>query len=181
MTYVALRADFERIYPPKIKTSLLHRGRIWRLANPRFLTVVLIRLSKFFSDTPLVRLIAPIFTWLNFFIFGIEVTTRCKIGDGLLVAHPAGIVIGATSIGRNVTIFSGVTMGAKEADLGFEISLRPQIGNNVVIGSGAKIIGGVKIGDFAIIGANAVVVADVPPQATVVGIPAKIIRGYEEA
>jgi serine O-acetyltransferase len=84
-------------------------------------------------------------------------------------------VIGATRIGSNATIYQGVTLGAKEIDMAFDPALRPQVGDNVVLGSGCKILGGVTIGDNVTVGANSVVVESVEPGATVVGIPARRI------
>jgi len=82
-------------------------------------------------------------------------------------------VIGAWRIGSNVTILQGVTLGAKRMDLGFDVRLRPEVGDNVVLGAGAKILGGIRIGDNVTVGANAVVVDSVEANCTVVGIPAR--------
>jgi serine O-acetyltransferase len=109
-------------------------------------------------------------------LFGLEVALRCEIGPGIFFPHPSGTVIGASSIGRNVTIFQGATLGARELDMGFDANLRPRIGDNVVIGSGAKILGGVHVGDSAVVGANAVVLETVESGATVVGIPAQRVN-----
>ena len=109
---------------------------------------------------------------LNLFLFGIEVTPRCRIGAGLFLPHTSGTVLGAAEIGRNATIFQGVTLGARVADLAFDPSLRPILGNNVLIGAGAKILGGIKIGDGATIAANSLVIRDVPENARMMGVPA---------
>jgi serine O-acetyltransferase len=82
-------------------------------------------------------------------------------------------VIGAWRIGSNVTIFQGVTLGAKELDMGFDCGRRPEVGNNVVLGAGCKILGGIHIGDNVTVGANSVVVDSVEANSTVVGIPAR--------
>lgn len=89
--------------------------------------------------------------------------------------HTVGTVIGAERIGEQVTIMQGVTLGAKEPDMQFSLSTRPIIGNHVLIGAGAKIIGRVTVGDYAKIGANAVVLHDIPPYAVAVGVPARIV------
>jgi len=112
---------------------------------------------------------------LNVVLFGIEVSPKVKIGGGLFLPHTVGTVLGAESIGENVTIMQGVTLGAKEPDMQFMPSTRPIIGNNVLIGAGAKVIGRIKVEDFAKIGANAVVVKDVPAYAVAIGVPARVL------
>ena len=92
----------------------------------------------------------------------------------LVLPHSSGIVIGATSIGNNVTIFQGVTLGAQEADMSYDLDTRPSVGNGVTIGSGAKILGNVKIGNDVVIGANSVVLKDVNNSEVVGGIQQKL-------
>lgn len=97
-----------------------------------------------------------------------------EIGDNLKLPHPMGIVIGFDAkIGRNCTIYHQVTVGQKEGKF-------PIIGNNVTIYAGAKIIGNIKIGNNSIIGANAVVIKDVPENSIAVGVPARIIKKDEK-
>lgn len=104
---------------------------------------------------------------------GIEIHPGAKIGKGLFIDHGAGVVIGETAeIGDNVTMYHGVTLGGTGKDKG---KRHPTVGSNVIIGSGAKILGPVNIGSGARIGANAVVLTDVPGGSTAVGIPARII------
>lgn len=117
--------------------------------------------------------IAKIFSTLNTIFFGIEIAIRCKIGGGLYLPHTQGIVIGASSVGENVTIFQGVTLGAKNLDFSYDESLRPRIGNNVIIGAGAKILGGIVVGGNSVIGANAVVLHNIPDHTVAFGVPAK--------
>jgi serine O-acetyltransferase len=90
-------------------------------------------------------------------------------------------VIGAWRIGSNATIFQGVTLGAKELDMRFDFKLRPEIGDNVVLGSGAKILGGIHIGDNVTVGANSVVLKSVKANSIVVGIPARQVSGITVA
>jgi serine O-acetyltransferase len=105
---------------------------------------------------------------------GIEIHPGATIGEGLFIDHGMGVVIGETSvIGRNVTIFQGVTLGGTGKERG---KRHPTIGDNVVIGTGAKVLGNIKVGDNVQIGANAVVIRDVPDNATVVGVPGRIAR-----
>lgn len=106
---------------------------------------------------------------LNITLHGFDVPCIVPIGPGLYVPHPVGTVIMADSIGSNVTLVSGITIGMRN-----EPSF-PTIGNNVFIGAGARVLGELTIGDNVNIGANAVVVKDVPANCTAVGIPAKII------
>jgi len=113
------------------------------------------------------------------FFTGIEIHPGAKIGKGLFIDHGMGVVIGETAeIGDNVTIYHGVTLGGTGKDKG---KRHPTIGNNVIIGSGAKVLGAVLIGNGVKIGANAVVVEDVPSYSTAVGIPAKIINKRPKA
>lgn len=143
--------------------------------SPRMVPVVLIRVAEFFSEHGMGGL-AKFFTMANVVLFGIEVSPQVKIGGGLFLPHTVGTVLGAERIGRNATILQGVTLGTLEPDNGFNVALRPIIGDDVVLGAGAKIIGRVTIGDHAKIGANAVVLCDVPPYALAVGVPARIVE-----
>lgn len=105
---------------------------------------------------------------------GIEIHPGAKIGKGLFIDHGMGVVIGETTvIGNNVTLFQGVTLGGTGKEKG---KRHPTIGNNVVIGAGAKVLGNIRIGDNVQIGANAVVIKDVPPNCTVVGVPGRITK-----
>lgn len=105
---------------------------------------------------------------------GIEIHPGATIGKGLFIDHGAGVVIGETAIiGNNVTIFQGATLGGTGKDKG---KRHPTVLDNVLIGAGAKILGNITIGNNAKIGANAVVLKDVPDNATVVGIPGKIVK-----
>ena len=104
-------------------------------------------------------------------ITGADIPLNCKIGGGLVLTHPNGVVIYPEAIiGPNCLISQQVTIGVGGPKPG-----APILGGHVDVGAGAKILGGVKIGDHAIIGANAVVIQDVPPRATAVGVPARIL------
>jgi serine O-acetyltransferase len=108
------------------------------------------------------------------FFTGIEIHPAAQIGDGLFIDHGMGVVIGETSVvGKNVTLYQGVTLGGTGKEKG---KRHPNIGDNVVIGTGAKVLGNITVGDNSYIGANAVVLRDVPPNATVVGVPGHITR-----
>jgi serine O-acetyltransferase len=118
-------------------------------------------------------LLPQLLTYLNLVLFGIEVTPRCEIGPGIFFPHTSGIVIGASRLGCNVTVYQGATLGAKELDMSFDLGRRPTVGDNVVIGSGSKILGGIRIGNNVVVGANAVVLRSIESNATAVGIPAR--------
>lgn len=105
---------------------------------------------------------------------GIEIHPGAKIGEGLFIDHGMGVVIGETTvIGNNCTIYQGVTLGGTGKDQG---KRHPTLGNNVLVGAGAKVLGPLKIGDNVKIAAGAVVLNDVPADTTVVGIPAKVVK-----
>ncbi|MFM0505056.1 serine O-acetyltransferase [Paraburkholderia caffeinilytica] len=116
------------------------------------------------------------FSLLNFVLLGLEVAPQIRIGPGLFFPHTRGTVIGARSIGANATIFQQVTVGASELDMHFNPDLRPVIGDEVTLGAGAKILGSIEIGCRVIVGANSVVVKDVPSDTVCAGVPAKIVR-----
>ncbi|NLT94171.1 MAG: serine O-acetyltransferase [Clostridia bacterium] len=107
------------------------------------------------------------------FFTQIEIHPGAKIGEGLFIDHGAGVVIGETAeIGDNVTIYQGVTLGGTGKEKG---KRHPTIGNNVVISAGAKVLGSFKVGDNVRIGAGSVVLKEVPPNCTVVGVPGRIV------
>lgn len=143
-----------------------------RLLHHRFLPIVLCRLSRA-AMLGRIPVLPKLLTYLNIVLFGLEVAPRCEIGPGIFFPHPSGTVVGAWRIGSNVTIFQGVTLGAKELDMGFDCSLRPGVGDNVMLGAGAKILGGIHIGDNVTVGANSVVLDSVEAGTVVVGIPAR--------
>jgi len=112
------------------------------------------------------------------FLTGIEIHPGATIGSGLFIDHGMGVVIGETSeIGDNVTLFQGVTLGGTGKQRG---KRHPTIGSHVVVGAGAKVLGPITIGDYVKIGANSVVLQDVPDHSTVVGIPGRIVRIKDE-
>ena len=109
---------------------------------------------------------------------GIEIHPGAKIGEGFFIDHGMGVVIGETAeIGDNVTIYQDVTLGGTGKDVG---KRHPTIGNNVVIGAGAKVLGPFTVGDGAKIGASAVVLKEVPPHSTVVGNPGRVVRRHDQ-
>lgn len=118
--------------------------------------------------------LARIVSQVSRFFTGIEIHPGAVIGERLFIDHGMGVVIGETcEIGDDVVIYQGVTLGGSGKEKG---KRHPTIGNNVVIGSGAKILGSFTVGDQCNIGANSVVLREVPSGSTVVGIPGKIVR-----
>ena len=166
--------------------SIMHRDPAAKskisiiLTYPGVKAVFFHRIANFFSVAKL-DLIARIISQFSRFMTGIEIHPGAKIGKNLFIDHGMGVVIGETSvIGDNVTIYHAVTLGgispSIDSDTQRNEKRHPTIGNDVVIGSGAQIIGPVVIGNCARIAANAVVVNNVAENTTMVGVPAKAIR-----
>jgi serine O-acetyltransferase len=173
--FAYIKADIVRSF--ELKNGRLEKIKLidfFRIAfSPKFFPVFLIRLSYFFYDNHL-SFISKIILFINFIIFGIEIRSNCSIGKGFFIAHSNGIVIGARSIGSNFTIFQGVTLGSAELDFSESGIKRPIIKNGVTIYSGAKVLGAITIGDYSIVGANAVVLKSSPKSSLLVGVPANI-------
>lgn len=143
------------------------------LLYPGFHALLFYRIAHFFSDIKL-KFIARLISQLARFLTGIEIHPGAIIGKRLFIDHGMGIVIGeTTTIGNNCTIYHGVTLGGTGKD---KYKRHPDLGNNVVVGCGAKVLGPIKIGNNVKIGANAVVLKEVPDNSTVVGVPGKIIN-----
>ena len=168
-----LQSIIDRYPAAKSKLSLV-------LTYPGVKAVFFHRIANFFSVAKF-DLIARIISQFSRFLTGIEIHPGAKIGKNLFIDHGMGVVIGETSeIGDNVTIYHAVTLGGSSPSIDSERQRHekrhPTIGDEVVIGSGAQIIGPVIVGKCARIAANAVVVKDVPESATMVGIPAKAVK-----
>jgi serine O-acetyltransferase len=175
-----LYADLEhqlRLSGGKDKKASLLRI-LCRLPHPRFLPIVLCRSSRsaLLNGLPA---IAHLLSYLNQILFGIEISPRCAIGPGIFFPHTSGTVIGASKIGRDVTIFQGVTLGAKEIDMEYDLALRPELGDFVVVGAGAKVLGGISLGDNVSVGANSVLLKSVPANTIVAGVPAREVHSSE--
>ena len=150
------------------------------LTYPGVKAIFFHKIANFFSIAKF-DLIARIISQFSRFLTGIEIHPRAKIGKNLFIDHGMGVVIGETSeIGNNVTIYHAVTLGGISPSIESEKQRNekrhPTIGDDVVIGSGAQIIGPIKVGNGSRVAANAVVVNNVPEDSTMVGVPAKIIK-----
>ena len=165
-----LQSIIDRDPAAKSKLSLV-------LTYPGVKAVFFHRLANFFS-TAKFDLVARIISQFSRFLTGIEIHPKAKIGKNLFIDHGMGVVIGETSqIGDNVTIYHMVTLGGIAPSINSDnqrnVKRHPTIENEVVIGSGAQVLGPVTVGCCAKIGANAVITKDVPEKAVMVGIPAK--------
>lgn len=166
-----LDADWTRL--GKLSGMPIIKRKAKHAFHPRFAPVVLLRCAQTLHSSGWCRT-SKLFSLLNVMIFGMEVPAALDIGPGLVVTHTNGIVLGAASIGSNVTIFQQVTLGALEADYWFDSKLRPIIEDDVVLAAGAKVLGPVRVGRFSTVGANAVVLCDVPAHHIAVGVPAQV-------
>lgn len=143
------------------------------LLYPGFHAIAFHRLAHWFYKADMFFL-ARLVSQVSRFITGIEIHPGAVIGKGLFIDHGMGVVIGETAeIGDNCTIYHGVTLGGTGKDKG---KRHPTIGSNVLISTGAKLLGPFKVGDDSRIGANAVVLNEVEPNTTVVGVPGRAVR-----
>ena len=150
-------------YSP-LEVVLLYQG---------FYAIVSHRIAHFFYKIKL-ELFSRAISQVSRHITGIEIHPGAKIGRGFFIDHGMGVVIGETTvIADNVTLYQGVTLGGTGKQ---STKRHPTLGNNVVVGTGAKILGDIVVGDNSYIGANAVVIKDVPPNSTVVGVPGRITK-----
>lgn len=147
---------------------------IWEvfLCYPGFHALLLHRLAHRAYRRRL-KLLARFISHFGRFLTGIEIHPGARIGEGFFIDHGMGVVIGETTeIGNNVTLYQGVTLGGTGKDKG---KRHPTIGNNVVIATGAKVLGAISVGDNVKIGSGSVVLSEVPPDCTVVGVPGRIV------
>ena len=165
-----LQSIIDRDPAAKSKLSLI-------LTYPGVKAIFFHKIANFFAIAKF-DLVARIISQFSRFLTGIEIHPKAKIGKNLFIDHGMGVVIGETSeIGDNVTIYHMVTLGgispSINSDSQRQIKRHPTLMDNVVVGSGAQILGPVVIGENAKIGANAVVTKDVPNNAVMIGIPAR--------
>lgn len=143
--------------------------------TPGFIAITFHRIIHFLHSTLCIPVLPRFMSLIVRWWTGVEIHPGAKIGKGLFIDHGAGVVIGETTeIGDNVVLYQGVTLGGTGKDKG--IKRHPTIGSNVFIGSGAKVLGPITMGDNSRIGANSVVLKNVPENATVTGMKARIVR-----
>jgi serine O-acetyltransferase len=160
--------NFAKQNDPAAKSKLL----IF-LTYPGFHALCLHQVAHFFYSLKL-KFIARVISQLTRFLTGVEIHPAAKIGYGVFIDHGMGVVIGETTeIGKNVLIYQGVTLGGTGKDTG---KRHPTIKDNVTICAGAKVLGPITVHSNSKVGAQSVVLKNVPPNTTVVGVPAKIVR-----
>lgn len=143
------------------------------LTYPGFHAILLHRLAHVLHELH-IPVIPFIIMWIGRILTGIEIHPAAQIGSGFFIDHGFGVVIGETAVvGNNVTLYQGSTLGGTGKERG---KRHPTLGNNVVVGAGAKVLGNITIGNNVYIGANAVVLSAVPDDCTVVGVPGRCVR-----
>lgn len=172
-----LRKDIKNYYERSRCRNVFHFLGIF-LQTPSLWAIISFRVGSMLMGLPVIRTLYIFLIWSPIRVLtGIEIYPRTNIGENFYIKHFGGIFIHPNSkIGNNCVIFNNVTIGTN-----FEETAFPVIGDDVTIGVGAKIIGGVRIGNKAIVGANAVVTKDVPPGAIASGNPASIKVRQEAA
>lgn len=168
--FATIREQFDTIFredpAAKSKVEIL-------LCYPGFHAILLHRLAHWLYRAG-VPLIPRVISQISRFSTGIEIHPGAKIGRRFFIDHGMGVVVGETAeIGDDVLLYQGVTLGGTGKERG---KRHPTVGNHVVIGTGAKVLGNIVVGDHVKIGAGSVVVHPVPPHSTVVGIPGRVVR-----
>ena len=124
--------------------------------------------------TGLIRFVIRVLAHITKILTGIEIHPAAVIGEDFFIDHGTGVVIGETTIiGDNVTLYQGVTLGGVSTQ---KTKRHPTLGSNIIVGAGAKVLGNINIGDYVQVGANSVVLKDIPDYSTVVGIPGRIVK-----
>ncbi len=148
------------------------------LTYPGFHAIFLHRMAHSLYSNGL-KLPARLISSFSRFLTGIEIHPGARIGPGFFIDHGMGVVIGETTeIGEDVTLFQGVSLGGNGKDRGQK--RHPTLGNHVLVGAGAKILGNIRIGEGVRVGSNAVVLQSIPAHCTVVGIPGRVVRTKEQ-
>ena len=151
----AIKTPMEVFLYPSFKAIMRHRVAHWLFEHKHYF------LARWYSQRTVRKT-------------GIEIHPGAKIGKGLFIDHGNGVIIGETAIiGDNVTLYQGVTLGGTGKEKG---KRHPTIGNNVMISAGAKVLGSFTVGENSKIGAGSVVLSEVPPNCTVVGVPGRVVK-----
>lgn len=172
--FQALRRDFKACFErdPAARTTLGFLEVLCTYSG--YHALLAHRFTHFLHAGLRVPVLPRILSQLVRFFTGVEIHPGAKIGPGFFIDHGMGVVIGETAeIGENVTIYQDVTLGGTGTERG---KRHPTVGDNVVIGAGAKVLGNIRIGNNVKIGAGSVVVHSVPDNSTVVGVPGEVIR-----
>lgn len=165
-----LRADFKAVFE---KDPAARNALQVILFYPGFHAILGYRIAHWFWERGF-KSIAYCISFITRRLTGIEIHPAAKIGKGFFIDHGMGVVIGETTeIGDDVLLYQGVTLGGTGKEKG---KRHPTLGNNIVVGAGAKVLGPITIGDNVKIGAGSVVLKSIPPNSTVVGVPGKIVR-----
>ena len=173
-TFDTLKRDFRACFErdPAARTPLGFLEVL--LTYSGFHALLAYRFIHFLHARLRIPLIPRVLSQMVRFLTGVEIHPGAKIGPGLFIDHGMGVVIGETTeIGENVTLYQDVTLGGTGVERG---KRHPTLGNNVVVGAGAKVLGNIRIGNNVKIGAGSVVVHSVPDNSTVVGVPGEVIR-----
>lgn len=172
----------EHIKSIQSRDSAAHNGLEVALAYSGFHAVLIHRLNHWVvKNTPL-RTLPRFLAMLGRIITGIEIHPEAKIGKNLFIDHGTGVVIGQTAIiGDDVTIYHGVTLGGVGRSNSPDGKRHPTIKNGAMIGAGAQVLGDITIGERAKVGANSVVLNDIPDSVTAIGIPARVVGGDDTA
>ena len=177
--YRTLMADLRAQHASRVNFI----GLLSNLRRAGFSAVVLYRFSAACVSKGAVGvLLSRIFYRLNLWFNGCEIYPEAVIGPGLLLGHPTGVVIGRVRFGSNIRIQQNTTFGVRDFDVDEHDSASyPTLGDNIIVSAGAVLLGGIKVGNGVLIGANAVVLQDVPDNSVAVGVPARILDKSKHA
>lgn len=166
-----IKMDIQRYYPGDLSLKKV----VKYFFNPRSQPVIIHRISHFFY-VKRIRLLAKLFSIFNFVIFGTEIAMGAEIEGGFYMPHSLGTIISVKTVGKNFSCYHKVGIGSSMEAGGEDLEKnRPVFGENVKVYTGATVIGSIKIGNNVTIGANTVVITDVPDNCLAVGVPARII------
>jgi serine O-acetyltransferase len=172
-----IKMDIQRYYPGEPCL----RNVVRFFLNPRSQPVIIHRISHFFYVKKL-RFLAKLFSIINFVIFGTEIAMGAEIGGGFYMPHSLGTIISVRTVGKNFSCYHKVGIGSSLEAGGEDLEKnRPVFGDNVKVYTGATVIGNIRVGNNVTIGANAVVITDVPDNCVAVGVPARIIPKKDKA